>query len=220
VLPIPPPVNGASSASHAIRDLWSIARDPAVLLLSLSVILISILDEPFLAFAIAFFQVDRGQSAAVATLVAGAAVAGSVSTAALLSIRVSEASRAQRVVAGAVVLATSAIALVVAPWLPLQALAAAGTGCGTALAWTAVEARMLTLRPGRAGTVTAVVATLEMPSALFPLAAGALADAAGLAWALALYAAVAVSFAVLSLATTPRRPAAPVAAPGLTIADG
>ncbi|HEX9260590.1 MAG TPA: MFS transporter [Acidimicrobiales bacterium] len=201
MLPLPPPTDSAESAGHAAREVLSIARDPKVLLLSMSTMLISILDEPFLAFAIAFFQIDRGQSASVATLVAGAAVAGSVTTAAVLALRAEVGSRRRRMAAGGVVLGASAVSLVLAPWIPLQALAAAGTGCGTALAWTALEARILTLRPGRAGSVMAVVATFEMPSALFPVAAGAVADAAGLAWALTMYAGVAVAFAVLSVVT-------------------
>jgi hypothetical protein len=66
------------------------------------------------------------------------------------------------------------------------------------LAWIALEARVLTLRPGQAGTTSAMVSAVAQLAVLVPLVAGVLADGVGVSTALLLYLALALVFAMLN----------------------
>jgi hypothetical protein len=90
---------------------------------------------------------------------------------------------------GAIVLATHPV---------VAAVGAAGVGAAVNLAWISLEARVLSLRPGQAGTTSAVVSAVGQVAVLVPLAAGLVADGAGVTTALLLYLAMAVVFAMVN----------------------
>jgi hypothetical protein len=195
-LPRPQP---ADEPSSAVADVRSCLRDRRVWLLALVSLLFDTLDEPFLGFAIAFLEVDRGQSHAVAVLVGGSVLVGGVLGAGAIALglagpRILRPGRLP--VAPALVLAGSVLGIVVAPTIPLQVLFGVASGVSSAMFWTTVQARILGLRPGQPGTTAAVVGYLSLPSALWPLAAAAVADRFGLQAALGIYVVTAVATAV------------------------
>jgi MFS family permease len=75
------------------------------------------------------------------------------------------------------------------------AAGAAAVGAALNLAWIPIEARFLTLRPGQAGTTSAVVSAVGQVAIAVPLVAGRLADGAGVGPALLLYLGLAAAFA-------------------------
>jgi hypothetical protein len=78
--------------------------------------------------------------------------------------------------------------------------------------WTALQSRVLLLRPGQAGTVSAVVSTIEFAGFLIPIGIGVVVDEHGLHAGIACYAVLAVALAVLVLVDRSRHGAAePVA---------
>jgi len=173
----------------------AVLRDRRVFRLGLLSALVDVFDEPFLAFAIAYLVATRGQPAGVAILTAGVGLAGGVAAAAW-------ASRAERSEitpsAIAVLLIGGVAAILLAAHLVMAALGAAAVGAAVNLAWISLEARVLTLRPGQAGTTSAVVSGVGQVAVLVPLAAGVLADAAGVTQVLLLYLAMAVVFAIVN----------------------
>ncbi len=70
--------------------------------------------------------------------------------------------------------------------------------------WTALQARVLKLRPGQAGTVSAVVSTIEFSGFLIPIGIGIVVDAHGLRAGLACYAVLALLLLVLVAADRSR----------------
>ena len=200
--PFPRP-QPAAEPSSAVSDVRSCLRDRRVWLLALVSLLFDTLDEPFLGFAIAFLEVERGQSHAVAVLVGGSVLVGGVLGAGALALgavapRVLRPDRLP--VAPTVVLAGSVLGIVVAPAIPFQVLFGLVAGVASALFWTTVQARILGLRPGQPGTTAAVVGYLALPSALWPLAAAVVADRFGLTAALGVYVVTAAATAVAAAA--------------------
>ena len=188
------------------QEIGAVLRDRRVFRLGLLAALIDVFDEPFLAFAIAYLVTTRGQPAGVAALTAGVGLAGGVVAAAWAS-RVERAEITPPAVAALLVGGVGAIVL--APHPVVAALGAAGVGAAVNLAWISLEARILTLRPGQAGTTSAMVSTVAQLAVLVPLVAGVLADGAGVSAALLLYLALALVFAMLN--RRDRGPRVPVA---------
>ena len=192
-----------SEPSSAMSDVRSCLSDRRVWLLALVTLLFDTLDEPFLGFAIAFLEVERGQSHAVAVLVGGSVLVGGVLGAGALALGVAgqRVLRPDRLpVAPTVVLAGSVLGIVVAPAIPFQVVFGLAAGVSSALFWTTVQARVLGLRPGQPGTTAAVIGYLSLPSALWPLAAAVLADRFGLTAALIVYVVTAAATAVAAAA--------------------
>jgi predicted MFS family arabinose efflux permease len=173
-------------------EVVAVLRDRRVFRLGLLAALVDVFDEPFLAFAIAYLVASRGQPAGVAALTAGAGLAGGVAAAVWAS-RVDRSEITPSAVAGLLVGGVGAIVL--APHPIVAALGAAGVGAAVNLAWISLEARVLTLRPGQAGTTSAMVSAVAQVAVLVPLAAGVVADGAGVTTALLLYLALAFVFA-------------------------
>jgi hypothetical protein len=86
-----------------------------------------------------------------------------------------------------VCLLAGTILLPSAPTIGFQALGAFCVMAGLAAAWVTVETVFLSIRPGLAGTVSAVVSLVSLPAAAVPLLVGALADRLGLHAALWLF---------------------------------
>jgi hypothetical protein len=196
-LPAPcrPPDVTRDGNPPARQEIGAVLRDGRVLRLGLLAALVDVFDEPFLAFAIAYLVSTRGQPAGVAALTAGVGLAGGVVAAAWAS-RVERAEITPPAVAGLLVGGVGAVVL--APHPLVAALGAAGVGAAVNLAWISLEARVLTLRPGQAGTTSAMVSAVAQVAVLVPLVAGVLADGAGVSAALLLYLALALVFAMLN----------------------
>jgi MFS family permease len=196
-LPAParPPDVTRDRGRRARQEVGAVLRDRRVFRLGLLAALVDVFDEPFLAFAIAYLVTTRGQPAGVAALTAGVGLAGGVAAAAWAS-RVERGDIAPPAVAALLVGGVAAIVL--APHPVAAALGAAGVGAAVNLAWISLEARVLTLRAGQAGTTSAVVSAVAQLAVLVPLVAGVLADAAGVSTALLLYLALALVFAMLN----------------------
>jgi MFS family permease len=92
-----------------------------------------------------------------------------------------------RLTGAAVCLLAGTLLVPLAPTVGLQALGAFTVMAGLAAAWVTIETVFLTIRPGLAGTVSAVVSLLALPAAAAPLLVGALADRLGLPTALWLF---------------------------------
>jgi MFS family permease len=191
-LPLPGPATG-SDGPRPLEGVRSVLRDSRVLRIGLLVGLISLFDEDFLAFAIAFLRQERGHSEAVAIAVATVAVAGGILGFALMASRLGRSPIRVRLTGAAVCLLVGSALVPVAPSVGLQTLGAFAVMAGLAVAWVTVETVFLTIRPGLAGTVSAVVSMVSLPAAVLPLLVGALADRLGLAAALWLYAVIAAA---------------------------
>jgi MFS family permease len=188
------PLPGPSTDAHRPRPLEgvrSVLGDARVLRIGLFVGLISLFDEDFLAFAIAFLRQEHGHSEALAIAVATVAVAGGILGFALMTSRLGRRSVRTRLTGAAACLLVGAVLVPVAPTVGLQMLGAFTVMTGLAVAWVTVETEFLTIRPGLAGTVSAAVSLVSLPAAALPLLVGALADRLGLTAALWFYVMVA-----------------------------
>ncbi len=187
-LPFPPP-HPHQDGHRVSRAMASVLSDPAVWLAGTAVMLLGPLDEPMLAFLIAHLQQARGLTETGATLIAALSVVGAFVGYATLRRWTS----ALALDAALLALATSA--LVAAP----DALTASGgsllVGVFLVRVWVALQARVLRVRPGQAGTVKAVVALVETVGWGLPLLAGAVADRTNVTAGVATYAAVAWALA-------------------------
>jgi predicted MFS family arabinose efflux permease len=191
-LPLPPPAPHEHRERPA-RALRSVARDRRVWFYAAVGVLMGPLDEPFLGFLIAFAREHRGFSETGAVSIALSSIAGSVAGFALLSGRAHTTSLTR----AATTMAVAAVVLVLAPWPVVMVPAAFAFGVGMAALWNEVQVRVLRLRPGQTGAVTAVVSTVEFAAFGLPIAFGAVADAAGVAAGLGCYAVTAITLALL-----------------------
>jgi MFS family permease len=191
-LPLPGPSDGPDRP-RPLEGVRSVLRDARVLEIGAFVGLLSLLDEDFLAFAIAFLRQERGHSDTLAVVVATFAVSGGILGFALMASRLGRRPVRARLTAAAVCLLAGTVLVPTAPSAGLQALGAFTVMVGLAGAWVTIETVFLTIRPGLAGTVSAVVSLVSLPAAAVPLLVGALADRLGLAVALSVYAGVAAA---------------------------
>jgi sugar phosphate permease len=123
-------------------------------------------------------------------------VAGEVVGFALRAVRHRSAATMTR---PAALMAVCAVVVVFVPSLPVIAVAAFMFGIGLAAFWNVAQTRILWLRPGQAGSVKAVITTLEFGAFGLPILYGAVADAHGVHAGLACYAATACAMAILVL---------------------
>jgi predicted MFS family arabinose efflux permease len=206
--PFPPPAARAERLGPG-GGVRAVLGDRRVMLLCLAATVFSLLDEPFLAFAVAYLERDQDLSHAVALLIAGAAMAGG------LVGFVAVALRRPSGVALVIVLRRAAFTMVVSialtlvvPWVPIQAASAFAFGTAGGVFWVRIQSAILGGRPGLAGTTIAVWSSMEVVAGAFPLVVGAVADARGLRTGLVLYGGVAGLLALLiamSASITARR---------------
>lgn len=193
--PIPRPRRGEENDDVEPSGFWAglrqVAGDRRVWTIGVVLLLLTPFDEPFLGFAIAFLEQERGHSAAVATLIGGAATVGGVAGAAIAG-PVGRRLGTRTATAGAALVATGVALVAAAPWAALQATGAATLGVGLYVVWVDLQARTLTLRPGQAGATGSMVDTISQPGTALPLAIGHLADRAGLGAAMAAFSALAL----------------------------
>ena len=188
-LPFPPP--HPSDDEDTVRGaLWSVLRDPVVWLVGVVTMLLGPLDEPLLAFMIAHLEQARGLTEAGATAIATLSVVGAFVGYATLR------RRAGHLSTDAVLLALATTGVVVAPGAVTASLASLLIGAFLVRVWIDVQARALTVRPGQAGSVKAVVAAIETVGWSLPLLAGIVADRVDVTAGLGTYAALAWALAV------------------------
>lgn len=199
--PLPPPADGDGDDDGdgderlPWRVLLEVARDRRVVVAGLLVALVVAFDDTFVGFAVAFLTTDRALSPAVATLAAAAGMGGGIAAAAW-------ASRTNRRRIGlrpcAVLLAAGVVILLAVPGVVAAALGTAAVGAGMNLAWIVLQARFLTLRPGQAGTTSAVAEGVSQIGLLTPIAIGAIGDHTSLTVAMGLYLLLGVVFVLVT----------------------
>lgn len=177
------------------RAMVEVAKDRRVIVAGLLVAMIEAFDETFVGFAVAFLTTERGLTPAVATLAAGAGMAGGIAGAAW-------ASRTERRKVGlrpcAVLLLAGVAILLLVPNVVAAAVGTAVVGAAVNLAWIVLQARYLTLRPGQAGTTSAVAEAVSQVGILTPIGIGALADRLTLGVAMLLYLVIAAVFVLVT----------------------
>ena len=122
------------------------------------------LDEPFLAFLIAHLQRTDGMSRTLATAIAMLTVVG----AAVGALEQARRAPPNPPLVRPALVAGSVTSIALAPTAVLVLPGALVFGFGMIGFWTALQARVLLLRPGQAGTVSAVVSTIEFAGFLHP----------------------------------------------------
>ena len=192
--PIPPP--SGESDSTVIGGILDVVRDFRVWMLAAVEAALTIVDEPYLAFLILFLERAQGVPVSLAALAAMADLGGSA-VGSFFAPRLLRAHYRRWLVACGFGMPAAIAVLVLVPSLPVQYAAAAVSGACGAVVWVAVQALSLGLRPGRAGTTSAVISTIALPALAFPVVAGLVADHAGLPTAMALYVAVTLAVAFL-----------------------
>jgi len=203
--PLPPPRAGdddddADEGSGALSD---IIRDPRVWVIGLLSLGTVPFDEPFLGFLIAHLGQTRGASAATAIVIALVGVCGGLVTQGTAARRPLRMSNQPLYVVGAAGLLTGSVVVAMAASLPAIAAAAFAVSAGLELCWLAVQHRALTLRPRQVGKTKAVISTIESMGFGLPLAIGAVADAATLTVAMAVFGLLAAL--LLAVAATAKR---------------
>jgi predicted MFS family arabinose efflux permease len=205
VSPLPPPHDHDERESPR-RAVASILRDRRVWVFGVMAMLLGPLDEPFLAFLIAHLQRTDGMSRTIATAIAMLTVVGAAIGA------LEQARRAPPnppLVRPALIVAVAVTSIALAPTAVLVLPGAVVFGFGMIGFWTALQARVLLLRPGQAGTVSAVVSTIEFAGFVIPIGIGVVVDAHGLRAGIACYAVLAVLLA--AIVVSDRSTAEPVA---------
>jgi predicted MFS family arabinose efflux permease len=182
--PLPPPhPDGATP--------WSVARavlgDTRVVRLAAIWALIAVLDEPFLGFLIADLEETHGVSAAAATALVGAVVAGGIVTYTVLGATRRSFSVRSRLTAASIGQLVAVLVMVAAPWPAVVAFAGFGFGAAIALLWVTLLAMTLRLRPGQVGTTQAAVSGLATVGVALPPLIGMAADRLGLGPAMWLF---------------------------------
>lgn len=195
--PLPRPA-GPAEEGKPWRTMVEVARDRRVVVAGLLLAMIVAFDDTFVGFAVAFLTTERGVSPVAATLAAGAGMAGGIAAAAW-------AGRTNRRRVGlrgcAWLLLAGAVLILLFPNVVAAAIGTAVVGAAMNLAWIVLQARYLTLRPGQAGTTSAIVEAVAQVGVLTPLAIGLIADHHGLTVAMSLYVVIAAVF----VASTRRR---------------
>ena len=205
-----PPPRPRGQLPNPFAGVMAIMLDRRVLLLALIMGLFSLLDEPLAAFLIAFMERDHHQTAATANAVVLAWVAGQFSGYNCYDRLVGQRPAGSTLRTSAIVMALSLPIAIFAPALAVQLPAALVFGVSGAIFYATLQAEVLALRPGQAGSVSAVVSLIGMAGMGFPLATGALSDALGLAAGVGLYAVVpAAVLALVLIDGGTHRPAPP-----------
>jgi FSR family fosmidomycin resistance protein-like MFS transporter len=188
--PLPAPTRHDDEPS-ALGALLAVARDRRVIVAGLLVAVIVAFDDTFIGFTMAFLIGGQGMSPVVATVATGAGMAGGVAAAAWAS---RTNGRRVGLRTCALTLTAGVLLLVAVPTTVTAAVAMALVGAAVNLAWIILQARYMTLRPGQAGTTSAVAEAVSQIGVIAPLVTGWLADKAGVSSAMWLYVALALVF--------------------------
>ena len=185
----------------SFRTMLAVARDRRVWIIGGIGLLSGPFDETLLGFTIALLETKRGASAGAATLVALIGLCGGLVAYTGLAKRFEAVPENRLLVWASAAMTVGVVGIAVLPWTPLVALAAFTTNVALSLAWLAIQHRTLSLRPGQVGTTKAVLAVIEFPDFLLPIAIGAVADQSGLVAAIGLYSVLGAGLVSLALAS-------------------
>jgi len=205
--PLPPPESGGSPLG-VVRD---VIRDGRVWLIAALSLLAVPFDEPFLGFLLALGEEVRGLGPIALTVLALVSVGGGLAAYTVIESRMRSIGDAVTMGAGGALMAAGAAFAGLVGWPGAPFVGGALVGVGLALAWLALEHRMLTLRPGQEGTTRAVVGAVESIGFLIPVVVGAIVDRLGLGVGLAAHGvfAVLIVFGAMSLRNRPADNVAP-----------
>jgi hypothetical protein len=187
----PPPHRGEHRA-NPFAGVLAVLSDRRVIVLAIVMGLFGLLDEPLAAFLIAFSEHVRRESALVANALILAWTLGGIAALAAYERLVGKRRSEVLVLAAAATIALTLPLAAFAPWLALRFAAVMLFGAAGAVFYVILNARVLALRPGQAGSVGATVSLIGMLGMGFPGVVGAVADAFGLGAGLALYALIPV----------------------------
>ncbi len=198
-----PPRHRATSSGARV-PLLALARNRSVIRLVVLYAFLFPLDEPIAAFAVAAIAIDRP---VIAQLIAVGYVVGGLGSSAFVERRGLD-NAVRRFGGPCLVIGAILVAAAVASheWGSISAntAGAAATGAmtmvgvGMGFVWADLHHRELTVVPGRAASVSAIVGTLSSVGAFWPTLAGWIADRTSITTALLVFAGAAVVVMVLS----------------------
>ncbi|HLI66215.1 MAG TPA: MFS transporter [Caulobacteraceae bacterium] len=198
-----PPPHPAGRLPKPLAGVIGILKDPAFIAMASAMALFSLMDEPLAAFLIAFQERVLGRGPAWANGLILAWTAGQlVAFAAFERIAGARPGRGALLAALAGLGVTLPVAIF-APPLAIGLPAMVLFGAASAVFYVTLQARLLALRPGQAGSVGAAGSAIGMLGMLFPSLVGAVADRFGLGVGVGLYALV--PLAILPLIALTRR---------------
>ena len=203
--PIPAPTPDPETS--VMGGVFAVVRDVRVWMLAAAEAVLTIVDEPYLAFLILFLERAHGVSVPLAALAAMADLGGAA-LGSFFAPRLLGGHYRPWLVGAGFGLPLAIAVLVAVPVLPIQYAAAAFGGACGALVWVAVQGLYLGLRPGQAGTTSAVISTIALPALAFPIVVGLVADHLGLAPAMTLYVVLTVAGAFLLVPLSRLKPTA------------
>jgi FSR family fosmidomycin resistance protein-like MFS transporter len=188
-------------------------RDPVAWRLGVYAFFLMPFDETWLAFLIAWLQVDAGLSPAAAALAGILAVLGSGLGFGPMARRTAGRSDRRTLVGAAAAMAVSASIVAAVPaWVAVLCGLAVNTAM--AVAWVTIQHAALTLRPGAEGRVMSLVVAIEHTTVVLPVTLGLLADRQGLRAAFAAYLVLGAAMGITGLTLgRDRKPDRPAPAP-------
>jgi hypothetical protein len=191
----PPPADG----STPVRAAREVVRDRRVWWCAAFLGTGVVLDVPFLGFVVEQFA-REGAGATTAPIVVGAVVIGGTAGFLGCSVLRTPLRGDVALLVACVSEIASVSAMLFVPDAVVVCVAGFAFGVAGAVIWLVMQALVLRLRPGQAGTTWAVVWTLSLPNALVAPLVGALADRVGLGPAIGVYALVPVVMLLLLIA--------------------
>lgn len=166
------------------RSVVATVREPRVLHCTAVIAADNLLDSGFVAFLLLYLVDAVGLTPATASAVLGASVLAKLvgllflpAAAGALGVRRLGAALAAGFLA-------AIVGLVLLPGVVPKLLVLMAFGLIAGGVYSLFKAEAMSARPDNVGTVSGVISAAGLPADLFPLAAGVIADAAGLRWAM------------------------------------
>jgi predicted MFS family arabinose efflux permease len=194
--PLPPPPAAGPTPLRAVREVLA---DRRVWWCAGFLGLGIVLDAPFLGFVVELFAREGAGTTAAPAVIGAVVVGGTIGFLGCSMLRAPlRGDVALLVACVSEIVSVSSILFV--PNVVVVCVGAFAFGAAGAVVWLVMQAMVLRLRPGQAGTTWAVVWTLALPNALVAPLVGTLADRVGLRAAIAVYALVPIAMLLLLLA--------------------
>lgn len=195
-----PPPHSRDDDTHAGHDLLAVLTDGRVLLMAVMMGLFALLDEPLLAFLIAYLDEVAGRGPGMAVLLSTGALVGGLIGYGLAERLIPDDTPGVVLAPSALAAALSLPVLAFGPQAWVVVAGGLAFGVSGAIFYTALQSLVLTLRPGQAGSTGAVVSVIGLAGAGFPALVGWTSDQWGLGAGLGLYVAVPALLLILTLA--------------------
>jgi MFS family permease len=197
LLPLPPPALAGTDRGVA-QGLRAIAHDGRVWYFGAVALLMGMLEQPFVAFVVAYAHQDRGASTTVTTVLAATWIVGVVAATTRAS-RGRPDQRARRLRTSAAVVLAGVLGATAVPAAAAIAAGIAACAYGISTLTLTVKSRIVELHPGLVGSAFALVSTLEFAGFFVPIGFGRIADAHGVQAGLACFGAVAFALLLVSI---------------------